>query len=45
MNMQITEVRIYPTNEDLVKAYVTITHRGSNISVRKLKSLSSRQYV
>src|SRR5437016_10623601 len=25
MNMQITEVRIYPTNEDLVKAYVTIT--------------------
>jgi DNA-binding cell septation regulator SpoVG len=22
--MQITEVRIYPTNEDLVKAYVTI---------------------
>src|SRR5882724_788711 len=25
MNMQTTEVRIYPTNEDLVKAYVTIT--------------------
>jgi len=23
--MQTTEVRIYPTNEDLVKAYVTIT--------------------
>jgi stage V sporulation protein G len=25
MNMQITEVKIYPTNEDLVKADVTIT--------------------
>jgi len=24
MNIQITEVRIYPTNEDLVRAYVTI---------------------
>jgi hypothetical protein len=24
MKTQITEVRIYPTNEDLVKAYVTI---------------------
>jgi stage V sporulation protein G len=24
MTMQITEVRIYPTNEDLVKAYATI---------------------
>jgi stage V sporulation protein G len=23
--MQITEVRIYPTNEDLVKAYATIS--------------------
>jgi stage V sporulation protein G len=25
MNMKITEVRIYPTNEDLVKAYATIS--------------------
>jgi stage V sporulation protein G len=25
MNMKITEVKIYPTNEDLVKADVTIT--------------------
>jgi stage V sporulation protein G len=25
MSMQITEVRIYPTNEDLVKAYATIS--------------------
>ena len=24
MNMQITEITIYPTNEDLVRAYVSI---------------------
>jgi len=36
MNMQITEVRIYPTNEDLVKAYVTITFDNC-LTIREIR--------
>src|SRR5262245_39228192 len=38
--MQITEVRIYPTNEDLVKAYVTIVFDNCSMSreIRVIKS-------
>ena len=34
--MQITEVRIYPTNEDLVKAYVTITFDNC-LTIREIR--------
>ena len=41
MNMQITEVRIYPTNEDLVRAYVTIVF-DNGFMIREIKVIKSR---
>jgi stage V sporulation protein G len=40
MNMQITEVKIYPTNEDLVRGYVTITFDNC-IKIRDIKVIKS----
>jgi stage V sporulation protein G len=40
MNMQITEVRIYPTSEHLVKAYVTITFDNC-FMIREIKVIKS----
>ncbi len=36
MNMEITEVRVYPTNEGLVRAYVTIT-LDSCLMIREIR--------
>jgi stage V sporulation protein G len=34
--MRVTEIRIYPTNEDLVRAYVTITFDNC-LMIREIK--------
>lgn len=41
MNMQITEVKIYPTNEDFVKADVTITFDNC-FMISEIKIIKSR---
>jgi stage V sporulation protein G len=41
MNMKITEVKIYPTNEDLVKADVTITFDNC-FMISEIKIIKSR---
>jgi stage V sporulation protein G len=41
MNMKITEVKIYPTNEDLVKANVTITFDNC-FMISEIKIIKSR---
>lgn len=41
MNMEITEVKIYPTNEDLVKADVTITFDNC-FMISEIKIIKSR---
>ena len=38
--MQITEVRIYPTNEDLVRAYVTIVFDNC-LLIREIRVIKS----
>ena len=38
--MQITEVRIYPTNEDLVRAYVTIVFDNC-LMIREIRVIKS----
>ena len=38
--MQITEVRIYPTNEDLVRAYVTIVF-DKCLLIREIRVIKS----
>ena len=38
--MQITEVRIYPTNEDLVRAYVTIVFDNCFL-IREIRVIKS----
>jgi len=38
--MQITEVRIYPTNEDLVKAYVTIVFDNCSM-IREIRVIKN----
>jgi len=38
--MQITEVRIYPTNEDLVRAYVTIVSDNC-LLIREIRVIKS----
>jgi stage V sporulation protein G len=40
MSTQITEVKIYPTDEDLVKAHVTITFDNC-IEIREIKVIKS----
>jgi stage V sporulation protein G len=40
MNMQITEVKIYSTDHDLVRAYVTITFDNC-IEIREIKVIKS----
>src|SRR4029453_5431842 len=39
-NMQITEVRIYPTNEDLVRAYVTIVFENC-LMIREIRVIET----
>jgi len=41
MNIQITEVTIYPTNEDLVRAYVTIVF-DNGFMIREIKVIKGR---
>jgi stage V sporulation protein G len=40
MTMQVTEVRIYPTNEDLVSAYATIVFDNC-LMIREIKVIKS----